>query len=209
MDCSPPGSSIHGILQARILEWVVISVSRGSSWPRDWTADPRPFSQWQLLTIFLQSLDFGRWPEVWPNVGWWCPPTSVCHPVSLLWLDTLPGARNGKAQAQNPKEGSVGWELEGCDPPCLWGGEGAQLRRKNPSQAGYQQDLSPAVHDPPGSWLFGVWPSRLLCWLSEPCLLLADMPLEECPQPHHPRPFCVQLSWGTPASIPWALNYNR
>ena len=74
MDCSPPGSSIHGILQARILEWVVISVSRGSSWPRDWTADPRPFSQWQLLTIFLQSLDFGRWPEVWPNVGWWCPP---------------------------------------------------------------------------------------------------------------------------------------
>ena len=36
-DCSPPGSSIHGILQARILEWVVICSSRGSSWPRDWT----------------------------------------------------------------------------------------------------------------------------------------------------------------------------
>ena len=36
MDCSPPGSSIHGILQARILEWVAISFSRGSSWPRDW-----------------------------------------------------------------------------------------------------------------------------------------------------------------------------
>ena len=31
MDCSPPGSSIHGIFQARRLEWVVISVSRGSS----------------------------------------------------------------------------------------------------------------------------------------------------------------------------------
>ena len=31
MDCSPPGSSIHGILQARILEWVAISFSRGSS----------------------------------------------------------------------------------------------------------------------------------------------------------------------------------
>ena len=30
MDCSPPGSSIHGILQARILEWVAISFSRGS-----------------------------------------------------------------------------------------------------------------------------------------------------------------------------------
>ena len=35
MDCSPPGSSIHGISQARILEWVVISYSRGSSQPRD------------------------------------------------------------------------------------------------------------------------------------------------------------------------------
>ena len=34
---SPPGSSIHGTLQARILKWVAISSSRGSSWPRDWT----------------------------------------------------------------------------------------------------------------------------------------------------------------------------
>ena len=37
MDCSPPGSSVHGILQARILEWVAIPFSGGSSWPRDWT----------------------------------------------------------------------------------------------------------------------------------------------------------------------------
>ena len=35
MDCSPPGSSVHGISQARILEWVAISFSRGSSWSRD------------------------------------------------------------------------------------------------------------------------------------------------------------------------------
>ena len=34
-DCSPPGSSVYGILQARILEWVAISFSKGSSWPRD------------------------------------------------------------------------------------------------------------------------------------------------------------------------------
>ena len=34
VDCSPPGSSVHGILQARILEWVAISFSRGSSQPR-------------------------------------------------------------------------------------------------------------------------------------------------------------------------------
>ena len=37
VDCSPPGSSVHGILQARILEWVAISFSRASSWPRDRT----------------------------------------------------------------------------------------------------------------------------------------------------------------------------
>ena len=36
MDCNPPGSSVHGILQARILEWVVMPSSRGSSQPRDW-----------------------------------------------------------------------------------------------------------------------------------------------------------------------------
>ena len=37
IDCSPPGSSVYGILQARILEWVAISFSRGSSQPRDRT----------------------------------------------------------------------------------------------------------------------------------------------------------------------------
>ena len=34
MDCSPPGSSVHGILQARILEWVAMPSCRGSYWPR-------------------------------------------------------------------------------------------------------------------------------------------------------------------------------
>ena len=50
MDCSLPGSAIHGIFQARILEWAAISFSRGSSQPRDRTrvfciAD-RCFSIW-------------------------------------------------------------------------------------------------------------------------------------------------------------------
>ena len=51
MDCSPPGSSAHGIFQARILEGVAISFSRRSSWPRDptccplhWQADSLPWS---------------------------------------------------------------------------------------------------------------------------------------------------------------------
>ena len=37
LDCSPPGSSIHEVFQARIVEWVVISYFRGSSSPRDQT----------------------------------------------------------------------------------------------------------------------------------------------------------------------------
>ena len=40
MDCSPPGSSVHGILQARILDCVAISFSRESSQPRDQTCVP-------------------------------------------------------------------------------------------------------------------------------------------------------------------------
>ena len=37
MDCTPPGSSAHGILQVKILEWAAVSFSRGPCWPRDWT----------------------------------------------------------------------------------------------------------------------------------------------------------------------------
>jgi len=37
VDCSPPGSSVHGILQARILVWVAVPSSRGSSCPKDWS----------------------------------------------------------------------------------------------------------------------------------------------------------------------------
>ena len=36
MDCNPPGSSVYGILQAEILEWVAMPSSRRSSWPREW-----------------------------------------------------------------------------------------------------------------------------------------------------------------------------
>ena len=40
MECSSPGSSVHGILQARTLEWAATSSSRGSFQPRDWTCVP-------------------------------------------------------------------------------------------------------------------------------------------------------------------------
>ena len=39
MDCNPPGSSVHGVFQARILEWVAMPSCRGSSWPRNRTRE--------------------------------------------------------------------------------------------------------------------------------------------------------------------------
>ena len=55
MDCGPPGSSIHRIFQARVLEWVAISFSRGSSQPRDWTQVPcilgRRFTVWATREV--------------------------------------------------------------------------------------------------------------------------------------------------------------
>ena len=50
MDCSLPGSSVHGILQARILEWVAMPTSRGSSQPRDRT-HISCLLQWQVGSL--------------------------------------------------------------------------------------------------------------------------------------------------------------
>ena len=69
MDCSLPGSSVHGISQARILEWVAISFSSGSSWPRGWM-HVSCIGRWVLYhwatrealkNIF--SLKKGRWSD--------------------------------------------------------------------------------------------------------------------------------------------------
>ena len=65
MDCSLPGSSLHGILQARILEWVAISFSRGSSQPRDQTPAShipgRRFNLWATREHFSPPLSNSQW----------------------------------------------------------------------------------------------------------------------------------------------------
>ena len=53
MDCSPPGSSVHGILQARILEWVAMPSSRDSSQPRDQTQVSYLLLHWQAGSLPL------------------------------------------------------------------------------------------------------------------------------------------------------------
>ena len=91
-DCSPPGSSIHGILQARILEWVPISFSRGSSRPRDWTrvshtAD-RLFTIWATGKPY--SLQTGRQRKLpQPHLQWEVEANILPGPVRFLsWPST-------------------------------------------------------------------------------------------------------------------------
>ena len=59
VDCSLPGSFLHGILQARILEWVAISFSRGSSRPRDQTGVSciagRRFNLWATSSVISKN----------------------------------------------------------------------------------------------------------------------------------------------------------
>ena len=70
MDCSPPGSSVHGICQARILEQFAISFSRGSSWPRDRThiscIGRKILYNWATREAPWRLYQWGNWsPERW------------------------------------------------------------------------------------------------------------------------------------------------
>ena len=70
MDCSPPGSSVHGILQARILEWCAIPFSRGSFQPRIKPGSPAlqadslpsepPRKPWLELGPLLRNANSGQ-----------------------------------------------------------------------------------------------------------------------------------------------------
>ena len=81
--CNPmnclPGSSIHGIFQARILEWVAISFSRRSSWPRDWAQVSRIVGTHFIIwaTRQVQQCDWYQWKESdkatfesWATTSW-------------------------------------------------------------------------------------------------------------------------------------------
>ena len=84
-DCSLPGFSVHGIFQARVLEWVAISFSRGSSWPRDrpqvsciagrrftlWaTRDYYAKTSFILITEFLVTLKVCAWGRTVPKASY-------------------------------------------------------------------------------------------------------------------------------------------
>ena len=87
MGCSPPGSSVHGILQAGILEWVAFPPSRGSSWPRDRTHISYISRIGRHILYHWSHL--GRphvtfsWPfiSVVPQYPWFCNP-DLTNPIS-------------------------------------------------------------------------------------------------------------------------------
>ena len=62
-DCSLPDSTVHGILQARILEWVANTFSRGSSWPRDWTWVSRTTGRLSIIWATREALDIPNWKQ--------------------------------------------------------------------------------------------------------------------------------------------------
>ena len=69
MDCSLPGFSVRGIFQARVLEWVAISFSRGSSWPRDWTQVSHIARR--CLTLWVTREAQPAMQDTWVrSVGW-------------------------------------------------------------------------------------------------------------------------------------------
>ena len=77
MDCSPPGSSVHGISQARILTWVAVSFSRGSSRPRDGTCVSciSCIGRWILYHWAMREASKQTCPDVYK---------SICHPPEAL-----------------------------------------------------------------------------------------------------------------------------
>ena len=90
MECCLPASSAHGILQARILKWVAIPPSRGSSQPRDWTGiscvscsgrwveppgKPRTLYRWGLISCWVAKEKYLQSPILLPysmKKGWHC-----------------------------------------------------------------------------------------------------------------------------------------
>ena len=92
MDCSPPGSSLHEIFQARILKWVAISFSRGSSQPRDQT--------WVSCTAGRFFTDWATREDI----------VSDNRLLSWLWTSLIAQLVKNRPAVQETWVRSLGWE---------------------------------------------------------------------------------------------------
>ena len=108
MDYSPPGSSVHGILQARILEWGATPFSRGSSRPRDWTWDS--WIAGRFFTVWATREALSTWGPLW-NVQ---PATHPCSaPSVVLHAPVTLGRKDCRAAQQCTCRLGINW------PPSL------------------------------------------------------------------------------------------
>ena len=92
INCSLSGSSVHGIFQARVLEWVAISFSRGSSWPRDRTPVScivgRCFTIWATREVpkAVKNLPAIQETQVW-SLGREDPPKGMATHSNILAME--------------------------------------------------------------------------------------------------------------------------
>ena len=151
MGCSLPGSSVHGILQARILEWVAMLSSRGSSWPRDQTRVYHIAGR--FFTMGISSVQFSRsvvsdslrprelqharppspsrTPRVYSNS---CPSSRWCHPAissSVVPFSSCPQSL--------PASGSFP-----LSQLCAWGGQSIGVSASASVLPKNTQDWSPS-----------------------------------------------------------------
>ena len=97
MDCSLSGSSVHGIFQARVLEWIAISFSRGSSWPRNrtWVSRiaGRCFTVWATEEAYFPNL-LAYWVQHFKASSFriWNSSTAILSPPLSLFIVMLPKA---------------------------------------------------------------------------------------------------------------------
>ena len=125
MDYSPPGSFVHEILQARILEWISIPFSRGSSWSRDWILGVLPCRQVLFCLSHQGSSDGFSWSCGIKKVDLKKNCLSILLPyVSLPYPPTclLPTASMNRTR----------WKDSAAPTPCLSGTHGkARILDKN------------------------------------------------------------------------------
>ena len=142
MDCSPPGSSVHGISPARILEWVAISFSRGSSRPRDrtqvshiadrlFTTEPPGKSLCRLLLLIKQQ---GNKTQVFSQNSHHLDFSSFGNLSKSLIYTWFPDFVAASAAAKS---------LQSCRTLC-----------------------DPMDSSPPGSSVHGISPARILEWVA-------------------------------------------
>ena len=119
MDGSPPGSSVHGIFQARVLEWIAISSSRGSSWPSDGTQVSciagRFFTVWVIKSILINMYEVKLLSRVWLFATPWAVAcTRLLRPWDFLGKSTGVGCHFSRESSQPRDRTQVSRIVDRC-----------------------------------------------------------------------------------------------